>query len=912
MHFDSAKADLNVRLISYIPDSQRRPGARPRLEESLVSKYLPILRGCIGLLVLCMASLAATAQSGASVANSEMFDAGVAASVTDANGLTYVASANRIFTLSATGSVLSTRTLQGLTFRALAVDAAGAIYATGDYACPAGCVPPPFVFTNGTPPTTPGGVAVAKITSDGTLAYLDVFVASNPTNTNDAVATGIAVDSTGTAVIVGSTPCGWPTTSGSLHPNCTFGTRLGFVTRIATNGQTFVYSTYLDGASGGSAPAAVASDSAGTAYVTGSTSALDFPTTPGAFSTTNLAGNAGFVSKINPTGTQFFYSTFIPNGAGGAIAIDAAGNAYIAGATSGSLAVTAGVVTATFAPDATGAAANFAAKVNAAGSALTYATYLAIAQQSPKNGAGTAVYLSTRVAITVDVAGDAFIAGTTNHPGGPTVNAVQSALGDGAFFGGAFAGDGYIVELNPTATQYLMSTYLGGRDGDSVTGLGLGPDGAIYAGGSTFINQFPLLLQAGGSSAGISGFLTKIAPGAGTAVPVLFPADRPPVGTAENVGELDFGQAQSGASVTKRFRLGNYGGSTLTVGAIAATGDFKAQSACPATLSAGAACDITVTFTPANSGARSGTLTVATNSSAGLTTNRLTATAIGPAVQLSTRTLSFGVQAVGATSAPQTVTVTNSGSTSLTFTSITASGDYAVSGNTCTAPVAPQASCQVSITFTPTATGERDGTLTITDNAFDSPQTVSLIGGIAADFALAVPTGAPTSITTTAGNSATFTLQLTPSGGFQGVVSIACSGAPTGAACTPSTNSITLVGAGAPTFTVAVTTTAHNTSSIQPVVASGFVPRAPWLLLPLALALLWFGARRRRFLLAVKPMFLLALVAIVGLGFTLGCGGSKKKTDLTTTGTPAGTYTLTITAASGSISHTQTLTLGVQ
>src|SRR5205814_8733505 len=120
--------------------------------------------------------------------------------------------------------------------------------------------------------------------------------------------------------------------------------------------------------------------------------------------------------------------------------------------------------------------------------------YLAIAQQAPKNGAGT-IFLSTRVSIVVDTIGNAYVAGTTNHAGGPTINAVQSALGDGAFFSGVFSGDGYIVELNPTATQYLMSSYLGGRDGDSATGLGLGPDAAIYVGGQTFINQFPLLQQ---------------------------------------------------------------------------------------------------------------------------------------------------------------------------------------------------------------------------------------------------------------------------------------------------------------------------------------------------------------------------------------------------------------------------------
>ncbi len=100
----------------------------------------------------------------------------------------------------------------------------------------------------------------------------------------------------------------------------------------------------------------------------------------------------------------------------------------------------------------------------------------------------------------------------------------------------------------------------------------------------------------------------------------------------------------------------------------------------------------------------------------------------GPAVSLSASALNFKKVGIGMTSAPQTVTLTNVGSATLNISSITASGDFSISNNTCGATVAAGANCAVSVTFTPTKKGVRNGTLTFTDNAPDSPQTVALKG----------------------------------------------------------------------------------------------------------------------------------------------------------------------------------------
>jgi len=100
----------------------------------------------------------------------------------------------------------------------------------------------------------------------------------------------------------------------------------------------------------------------------------------------------------------------------------------------------------------------------------------------------------------------------------------------------------------------------------------------------------------------------------------------------------------------------------------------------------------------------------------------------GPAVSLSTAKLSFAKTVIGRTSPAKTVTLTNTGNATLNISSVAATGDFAISGNTCGAQVAAAASCKVSLTFTPTAKGTRTGALSFNDNAPGSPQTVALVG----------------------------------------------------------------------------------------------------------------------------------------------------------------------------------------
>ncbi|MBV9303612.1 MAG: choice-of-anchor D domain-containing protein [Acidobacteriaceae bacterium] len=173
--------------------------------------------------------------------------------------------------------------------------------------------------------------------------------------------------------------------------------------------------------------------------------------------------------------------------------------------------------------------------------------------------------------------------------------------------------------------------------------------------------------------------------------------------------------------------LTNSGSATLTISSIVATGDYSQSNTCGSSVSAGGNCTINVTFKPTTTGTRTGTVTITDNASGSPQSISLTGTGVAPAVSLSKTSLTFASQLVGTTSSAQPVTLTNSGSATLTISSIVATGDYAQT-NTCGSSVAAGGNCTISVTFHPTATGTRTGTVTITDNASGSPQSTSLTG----------------------------------------------------------------------------------------------------------------------------------------------------------------------------------------
>ncbi len=190
------------------------------------------------------------------------------------------------------------------------------------------------------------------------------------------------------------------------------------------------------------------------------------------------------------------------------------------------------------------------------------------------------------------------------------------------------------------------------------------------------------------------------------------------------------GQTSPAQTVT----LTNTGTVDLVVTAVSITGDFAIDSnTCVSTISAGGNCTVGITFSPTAVGTRTGSLTFTDNAADSPQSLTLTGTGSITTVSVSPVTLTFGPQVVGTKSADQMVTVTNTGSaTDLAFSSVSISGEFLIdtTGTTCTTSgtVAPGGMCQVAVAFAPTTAGSLSGTLTFTDNASPTAQTVALNG----------------------------------------------------------------------------------------------------------------------------------------------------------------------------------------
>jgi hypothetical protein len=854
---------------------------------------------------------------------------------------------------------------------------------------------------------------VTELNAGGSALLYSTYLGGSD---ND-VAYGIAVDTAGNAYVTGYTMSTDFPTANPLQGTCGScnGFYTAFVAKLNPTGSALVYSTYLGG-SGGDQGDGIAVDTAGNAYVTGWTASTDFPTAnPLQTNCDNCqAGSSGdaFVAKINPTGSALVYSTFLggsgPYDYGNGIAVDSAGNAYVTGETDSTDFPTADPLQASI----KGLTNAFVTELNAGGSALLYSTYLGGSDYDAAYG------------IAVDTAGNAYVTGYTMSTDFPTANPLQGTCGSCNGFYTAF-----VAKLNPTGSALVYSTYLGGSGGDQGDGIAVDTAGNAYVTGWTASTDFPtanpLQTKCDNCQAGSSGdaFVAKISPG--------------PAEVTLSTNTLTFASYSAGTtSAEESVTLTSSGAGLLTLTSITASGDFAlitTGTSCPYTggsVASSATCTIDVTFTPTTTGLRTGSVTINDNASNTPQVVSLSGTGTAPGVSLSTTSVSFGNQAVGTTSASRAVTVTNNGTASLTFTGIAATGDFTVaaSGTTCSssAPVAASSNCVINVLFTPTATGSRSGSLTLTDNASGTPQTVSLSGtgtgpvvslsarltfsaqlvgttsssqavtltntgnasltftaiavtapfaiatsgttcstsspvaaaatctvavtfmptvagsasgtlsfsddapntpqtialtGTGQDFSFAPPSGSSTSATVAPGSPATYTLSVGGEAGLSGTVNFTCTGAPSGAICSVSPNPLT-VGSSATNVTVTVTTTAPSVSAPRSRPLPPAPPLSPGLrsLLMVALvltAMAWAIGRRNqpgvgrwrstRVPLAVGLLLTLALAGCGG-----GGGGGSGPSN---PGTTPGGYILTVTGSTGSgsstLSHSVTLTLTV-
>ncbi|HXY09588.1 MAG TPA: choice-of-anchor D domain-containing protein [Terriglobales bacterium] len=753
---------------------------------------------------------------------------------------------------------------------ALAIDSSGDCYV----AAVGTITPTPGVFQ-----TTPkSGQFVEKFGPTGSIVYATYLGGSGQDYPG-----GLTVDAAGNAYLTGVTTSNDFPTKNAYQP-VLGGENDAYVAVLNPTATALVYSTYLGG-SGSDSGAAIAVDSSSNAYVTGITGSSNFPTVA-PFQSSLTGGNDAFVTKLNSSGVPV-YSTFL-SGTGGSqgsgIAADSSGDAYVTGS----------ALSADFPlknpVQSTWQSSIFVTEFNPSGSALVYSTFL-----------GTDTEPNFPPTIAADASGQAYIAGGILTAGTvPLVSPLNSAplpyLGEA----------GFATVLSSGGKAVAFSTYLW-----SGTTGGIAVDSAANIYVSGLANPFPIVNAYNGifniqlcstppqqqcTGYNSQPFVLKITPSATGPVLALpsaveFSELVPVGGTSDGYSELVL---VANASST----------GTINISNISISGDFTETNNCPSSLAAATNCVITVTFAPTAGGTRTGTLTITDDQPGSPQLIALSGTATAPQLSIAPSRLTFGSQTVGTTSSPQIVTLTNSGGAALTISHISVSGNFNES-NTCGQGIAAGGICQISVTFTPTTTGTLNGALSITDNAPGSPQTVPLSGtGGTSDFSIGPTSGSPNSQTISPGQSATFSLSLTPVSGFSGTVNLSCgitpkeTPAPT---CTvPSSANVT--GGKAASVQVTVGTTAATGGLMSH--AAGMPPgTAPllWTLALLGSGLLFSWKQRAR------PAIATATFAMVLLA---GCGGSTSSQP--GQGTPAGTYTATVMASAGNVSHSTTLTVVVQ
>jgi hypothetical protein len=372
--------------------------------------------------------------------------------------------------------------------RAIALDGAGNVYLTG------------LVDAPGT--TFPGGPAtfdsshngdwdafVAKLNPAGTALLYASFIGGS----GQEIGFGIAVDGTGNAYVAGlsgSSETTFPTGSG-VGGLATFdGTFNGgggdaFVAKVNPAGTALLYAGFLGG-NGYDQAQGIAVDAAGNAYVSGHTQSSEatfpngngmgsLPTVDGTF---NAGGGDAFVAKVNPAGTSLVYAGYIGGNGydhGSRVAVDGAGNAYVAGRTESSEATFPngsgmGSLT-TFAGVYSGISDVFVVKVNQAGTALSFAGYVG-GSGSDKGGE-----------IALDGAGNIYVGGSVEAPLSPALLAGGSVPMFDSSYNGSI--DGFVVKLNPAGTAVLYAGYIGGNGDDSVVAIAVDTAGVAYVTGYT-------------------------------------------------------------------------------------------------------------------------------------------------------------------------------------------------------------------------------------------------------------------------------------------------------------------------------------------------------------------------------------------------------------------------------------------
>ncbi len=399
------------------------------------------------------------------------------------------------------------------TAEAIAVDTSGNVYVAGNTASV------DFPTTNAfraTPPSS-NAVYVAKLNASGTALVYATYLGGSVAE----LMNGIAVDTNGNAYVTGNTEsANFPTKNS--YQSALNGTDDAFITKLGPRGTNLLYSTYFGGPDY-EAGNCIAVDNSGNAYVGGETfSGRNFPTLnpfqskAGGFP--NVSFDA-FVAKFNTTlsgPASLVYSSWL----GGStderatgIAVDAAGNVYVTGDITDSTVVYPAVPSSDFptlnpfqptfnngsTDPLAGLTDGFVTKINAAGSAMVFSTFLGGSAED------------SGLAIAVDAGGRVYVTGQTSSTDFPTLNAAQPVIGGTNLS----TLDAFVTVFQASGTNLLYSTYLGGDLDEAGNGIAVDQFGTVYVAGQTSSDNFPTTVgcdqpaYAGGFD---DVFVTKINP----------------------------------------------------------------------------------------------------------------------------------------------------------------------------------------------------------------------------------------------------------------------------------------------------------------------------------------------------------------------------------------------------------------
>jgi hypothetical protein len=351
----------------------------------------------------------------------------------------------------------------------IVVDGSGSAFITG-------------VTTSPNYPTTAGAlqrsynagwdVFVTKLGATGAALAYSTYIGTS----SDDYAWAIAVDTAGCAYVVGDTAsAAFPTTAGSVQQAYAGGVD-AFVAKLNATGTGLVYATYLGGGAAYDKAMGIVVTADGSAYVAGRTSSPTFPTTLGALKRDLTGASNIFVAKIAPGGQSLLYSTLIggsstPFGDSTGVhtlAVDAAGCAYVAGATdSTDYPTTPGALRTT-----KQGMEGVLSKLSADGSSLVYSTFIGGNDYDTVEG------------LAVDESGQAHMTGFTASTDFPTTADALDRTYHGQW-------DAYYTVVSPSGDAVVYSTYFGGARNDAGYQVALGPAQSCYVAGWTGSTTFP-------------------------------------------------------------------------------------------------------------------------------------------------------------------------------------------------------------------------------------------------------------------------------------------------------------------------------------------------------------------------------------------------------------------------------------